>query len=38
MAHANTDVQDRVYGEGLKNMPDVLFKELSKVNLKNYLE
>lgn len=29
VAHANTDVQDRVYGEGLKNMPDVLFKELS---------
>ena len=38
VAHANTDVQDRIYGEGLKNMPDVLYKELSKVNLKNYIE
>ena len=38
VAHANTDVHDRVYGEGLKNMPDVLYKEMSKVSLKSYIE
>ena len=38
VAHANTDVHDRVYGEGLKNMPDVLYKEMIKVDLKEYLE
>ena len=38
VAHANTDVHDRVYGEGLKNMPSVLYKELMKVDLKEYLE
>lgn len=33
VAHANTDVQDKVYGKGLQNMPDVLHKELAKVCL-----
>jgi len=33
VAHASKDVQDRVYGEGLKNMPDVLNKEMKKVDL-----
>lgn len=32
VAHRNTDVHDRIYGEGLKNMPEVLHKELKKVN------
>ena len=31
-AHSSRDVQDRVYGEGLQFMPDVLLKELSKVD------
>lgn len=31
-AHSSRDVQDRVYGEGLQLMPDVLHKELSKVD------
>ncbi|QNI54927.1 phage integrase family protein [Synechococcus sp. BIOS-E4-1] len=33
VAHAAKDVQDRVYGEGVKNMPDVLFEELKTVDL-----
>ena len=33
VAHASKDVQDRVYGEGLKNMPAVLAKELKKLDL-----
>lgn len=31
-AHSSRDVQERVYGQGLEQMPDVLFKELSKVD------
>ena len=31
-AHSSRDVQDRVYGEGLRFMPDVLLNELSKVD------
>ena len=31
-AHSSRDVQDKSYGEGLRFMPDVLFKELSKVD------
>lgn len=31
-AHSSRDVQDRVYGEGLQLMPDVLYKELLKVD------
>lgn len=38
VAHANTDVQDQIYGEGLRNMPGVLYKELKKVNYSNHLE
>ena len=33
VAHASKDVQDRVYGEGLKNMPAVLAEELKKLDL-----
>ncbi len=33
VAHAAVDVQDKVYGQGLKNMPDVLNKEMKKVDL-----
>ena len=33
VAHASKDVQDKIYGEGLKNMPDVLAKEMNKVDL-----
>lgn len=33
VAHAAADVQDKIYGEGLRNMPDVLFKEIKKVDL-----
>lgn len=33
VAHAARDVQDKVYGIGLKNMPDVLYQELMKVDL-----
>nr|WP_115094147.1 hypothetical protein [Synechococcus sp. UW106] len=33
VAHASKDVQDRVYGEGLKNMPAVMAKELKKLDL-----
>ena len=33
VAHASKDVQDKVYGEGLKNMPSVMAKELSKLDL-----
>ena len=33
VAHAAKDVQDRVYGSGLKNMPDVLAKEINKLDL-----
>jgi len=33
VAHASKDVQDRVYGEGLKNMPSVMGKELKKLDL-----
>ena len=33
VAHASKDVQDRVYGEGLKNMPSVMAKELKKLDL-----
>ncbi len=33
VAHASQDVQDRVYGTGLKNMPEVLNKEMNKVDL-----
>ena len=32
VAHASKDVQDKIYGEGLKNMPDILAKELNKVD------
>lgn len=31
--HSSRDVQDAVYGEGLQKMPDVLHKELIKVDL-----
>lgn len=31
-AHSSRDVQDKVYGQGLQFMPDILFKELSKVD------
>lgn len=31
-SHSSRDVQERVYGKNLKFMPDVLFKELSKVD------
>lgn len=33
VAHASKDVQDKVYGKGLKRMPDVLAKELLKLDL-----
>ena len=33
VAHAAKDVQDRVYGSGLKNMPDILAKEINKLDL-----
>ena len=33
VAHAAVDVQDKVYGAGLKNMPDVLAKEMTKIDL-----
>ena len=33
VAHAAQDVQDKIYGEGLQNMPEVLLKELKKVDL-----
>ena len=33
VAHAAKDVQDKNYGSGLKMMPDVLAKEMSKVDL-----
>ena len=33
VAHAAVDVQDKVYGAGLKNMPEVLAKEMAKVDL-----
>ena len=33
VAHAAKDVQDKNYGSGLKNMPEVLVKELNKVDL-----
>jgi len=33
VAHASKDVQDKIYGSGLKNMPEVLVKELTKVDL-----
>ena len=31
--HSSRDVQDRVYGAGLEKMPDVLYKELKKIDL-----
>ena len=31
--HSSRDVQDRTYGEGLQNMPDVLHQELVKIDL-----
>lgn len=31
-AHSSKDVQDRVYGDGLQLMPDILYKELLKVD------
>ena len=33
VAHSSKDVQDKIYGTGLKNMPDVLAKEMNKVDL-----
>ncbi len=33
VAHAAQDVQDKIYGTGLKNMPDVMAKEMQKVDL-----
>ena len=33
VAHASKDVQDKVYGEGLRNMADVMNKELLKLDL-----
>ena len=33
VAHAAKDVQDKIYGSGLKMMPDVLAKEMNKVDL-----
>ena len=33
VAHAAQDVQDKVYGDGLKNMPNVLYQELQKADL-----
>ena len=33
VAHASKDVQDKIHGEGLKNMPDVLAKEINKIDL-----
>ncbi len=31
-AHSSKDVQERTYGEGLQFMPDILYKELTKVD------
>ena len=31
--HSSRDVQDRTYGEGLEQMPDVLHKEIIKIDL-----
>ena len=31
-AHSSRDVQERIYGDGLCFMPDILYKELSKVD------
>ena len=31
--HSSRDVQDRTYGQGLEQMPDVLYKELIKIDL-----
>ena len=31
--HSSRDVQDRTYGQGLEQMPDILYKELIKINL-----
>ena len=31
--HSSRDVQDRTYGQGLEQMPDVLAKELNKIDL-----
>lgn len=31
--HSSKDVQDRVYGEGLEKMPDVIYKEIKKIDL-----
>ena len=31
--HSSKDIQDRVYGEGLQKMPDVLYKEVNKIDL-----
>lgn len=33
VAHASKDVQDKIYGLGLKNMPDILSKEMEKLDL-----
>jgi len=31
-AHSSKDVQDKIYGDGLQLMPDILYKELVKVD------
>ena len=32
-AHSSADIQEKSYGENLKMMPDVLYKEIAKVDL-----